>query len=122
MCWAEPTDQDMDLKVTISMIELSQILKAAVISSFQERHILTSIKILSTSPDTTNDPSSREKQKYFLCETAKEDDTLETTFNGEWPEIEEFSTYISMDPSCSQAIEHLHGLRKEGKYQDFIDY
>ena len=112
----------MDLKVTFSMIELSQILEAAGISCFKERHILTSIKSLSTSPDMTNEPSSWEKQNYFLCETAKEDDTLETTFDGEWPEIEEFSTYISMDPSCSQAIEHLHGLRKEGKYQDFIDY
>ena len=46
---------------------------------------------------------------------------METTFDGERPEIEEFSTYISIDPSCSQEIEHLeeenlHGLRKEGDY------
>ena len=48
-----------------------------------------------------------------------------TTFDGERPEIEEFSTYLTTYPSCTQEIEHLeeeemHGLRKKGDYQDFI--
>ena len=51
---------------------------------------------------------------------------METIFDGERPEIEEFSTYLSTDPSCTQAIEHLeeeemHDLRKEGDYQDSIE-
>ena len=46
---------------------------------------------------------------------------METTFDGERPKIEEFSTYISAYPLCSQVIEHseeedMHGLRKEGEY------
>ena len=63
--------QDMSSRVNISMIELSQILAVTRISSFKERHILTSIKSLSTSLDMTDEPNSREIQKDFLCETAK---------------------------------------------------
>ena len=51
---------------------------------------------------------------------------METIFDGERPEIEEFSTYLLTEPSCNQAFEHLeeeemHGLRKEGDYQDSIE-
>ena len=51
---------------------------------------------------------------------------METTFDGERPEIEEFSTYLSTDPSCTQAIEHLeeeemHSLRKQGDSQNSIE-
>ena len=83
MCEARPTDQDMHSKVTIGIIELSQILVVAGISSFQERHILTSIKILLTSTDMIGEPNSRELQKDFLCETTKEDDTLGIISEGE---------------------------------------
>ena len=50
---------------------------------------------------------------------------METTFDRERPEIEECSTYISIDPSCTQEIEnsnkeHLHDMRMEGQYQVYI--
>ena len=123
---AGPIDKDMDSKVTISMIEISQILVVVGIYCFQERHIFTSIKILSPSLDTTDIPSSRELQNDFLCETAKEDDTLWIISKGERPEIEYFSTYMTTTPSCAQKTaqpgeEDLYDIKKEGEYQDYIE-
>ena len=128
MCEAGPTNQDMDTEVTIILRKLSQILVAAgiSISSSQEEHILTEVKNLSTSPEIIEEPQSHEIQTDSPCQSFKETENLETIFDGERPEIEEFSTYLSTDPSCTQANEHLeeeemHGLRKEGDYQDSIE-
>ena len=73
------------------------------------------------------EPRSHELQTDSPCQYTKETRNLETTFDGERPEIEECSTYISMNPSCTQEIEHseekdMHGLRKEGDYQDYIEH
>ena len=82
---------------------------------------MTEVKNLSTSLEIIEEPQSHEIQIDSPFPSTKETRNMETTFDGERPEIEEFSTYISIDPSCSQEIEHseeenLHGLRKEGDY------
>jgi hypothetical protein len=100
----------MDSKVTISLGELSQILAAVGISSFQEEHILTIVKNLSTSPEILEEPKSHELQNYFPCQNEKESKQLWTTSGGEQslrPDIEEFSTSISTDPLCTLEINHL---------------
>ena len=77
----------MDSKVLISMRELSQLLKTAgiSISTSQEEKILIAVESLSSAPEMTNEPRSQELQKYVLCETAKEADTLGITSEGEQP-------------------------------------
>ena len=81
----------MDSKVLISMRELSQILATAGILIYQEENILTAVENLSTSPEITYKPKSQELQKYVLCETTKEADTLGITSEGEQPKIKYFS-------------------------------
>jgi hypothetical protein len=111
----------MDSKVTISLGELSQILATAEISSFQEEHILTIVKNLSTSLEILEESRSYELQNDFPFQTTKEDEKLWTTSGGEKslrPEIEEFSTSISADPLCTSEINHpeeedLHSMMKE---------
>ena len=93
--------------------------------SSQGERILTKVNNLSIPPEIIENPQSPELQTGSPFQSTKETRNLETTFDGERPEIEEWSTYISTDPSCTQAIEHLeeddlHGLRKEGEYQDYI--
>ena len=73
----------------------------------------------------TDEPKSQELQNYLLCETTKEDDILGITFEGEQPEIKEFSTCKLTDPSCAQTTtqleeEGLYDIVKEGEYQDYI--
>ena len=94
----------MNSKVTISLEELSQILAVAGISSFQEEHILTIVKNLSTSPEILEKSRSYELKNDFLCQNVKEAKKLWTTSNGEQslrPKIEEFSTSILADPLCT---------------------
>jgi hypothetical protein len=125
----------MDSKVTISLGELSQILAAARISSFQEEHILTIVMNLSTSSEMIKEPKSHELQNDFPCQNEKEAEKLWTTSSGERsliPEIEEFSTSISADPLCTSEINHpeeedLHSMMKESieitvdEHQDYIE-
>jgi hypothetical protein len=84
--------------------ELSQILAATEISSFQEEHILAAAKSVSTSSEILEESRSYELQNDFPFQTVKEDENLWTTSGGEQslrPEIEEFSTSISVDPLCT---------------------
>ena len=74
----------------------------------------------------TNEPKFQELQKDFLCKNAEEVDILGITSEGEQPEIEEFSIYMTMDPSCAQTTaqleeEGLYDIVKEGEYQDYIE-
>jgi hypothetical protein len=85
--------------------ELSQILAAAGISSFQEEHILVSTKSVSTSSEILEESRSYELQNDFPFQTVKEDGKLWTTSDGEKslrPKIEEFSTSISQIPYILQ--------------------
>jgi hypothetical protein len=94
----------MNSEETISLRELSQILAAARISSFQEEHILVAAKRVSTSPEILEESRSYELQNDFACQTVKEDKKLWTTSSGEQSlrlDIEEFSTSISIDPLCT---------------------
>ena len=111
----------MNSEATISLRELSQILAAVEISSFQEEHILAAAKNLSTSLEILEESRFYELQNDFPCQNAKEAKKLWTTSNGEQslrPKIEEFSTFISADPSCTSEINHreeedLHSMMKE---------
>ena len=69
-------------------MELSQILVAAWISSFQEEHILEAAKNLSTSPKILEESRSYELQNDFPWKNAKEAEKLWTTSNGEHDEGE----------------------------------
>jgi hypothetical protein len=125
----------MNSEATISLRELSQILAAAGISSFQEEHILAAAKSISTSPEILEESRSYELQNDFPCQNVKEDEKLWTTSSGEQslrPEIEEFSTSISTDPLCTSEINHpeeedLHSMMKESieitvdEHQDYIE-
>ena len=116
----------MDSKVSISMIELSQILAAAGKDSHQVKTILTTVEILSTSPEITEKPKSQELKKDVLYETTKEADTLGITFEGEQPKIKEFFTCRLIDPSYAQTTaqleeEDLYDIAKEGEFQDYIE-
>jgi hypothetical protein len=125
----------MNSEATISLRELSQILAIAGISSFQEEHILTIAKNLSTSPEILEESRSYELQNDFPFQNAKETEKLWTTSSGEKslrPEIEEFSTSISADPLCTSEINHLeeedlHSMMKESieiivdEHQDYIE-
>ena len=87
---------------------------------------MTTIESLSTSPKITDEPKSQELQKYVLCETAKEDDTLFITSEEEKPKIKEFSTCKLIDPSCAQTTAQLeegdlYDIVKEGEYQEYIE-
>jgi len=85
-------------------MELSQILVAAWISSFQEEHILEVAKTTSTSQEILVESRSYKLQNDFPCQTTKEDKKLWTTSSGEKslkPKIEEFSTSISANPLCT---------------------
>ena len=97
----------MDSKVLISMRELSQILVTAGISISQEENILTAFESLSTTPEITDEPKSQELQKYVLCETKKEADTLGISSEGEQHKIKESSTSKLIDPSCAQTTTQL---------------
>jgi hypothetical protein len=115
--------------------ELSQILEAVGISSFQEEHILAATKNLSTSPEILEESRSYELQNDFPCQNAKEAEKLWTTSNREQslrPKIEELSTSILADPSCTSEINHreeedLHSMIKESieiivdEHQDYIE-
>ena len=65
-------------------------------------------------------------QKYVLCETTKEVDTLGNTFEGNQPKIKEFFTCKLIDPSYAQTPaqleeEDLYDIVKEDEYQDYIE-
>ena len=77
---------------------------------------MTAVESLSTSPKIIDEPKSQELQKYVLCETAKEVDTLGIAFKGEQLEIKEFSTCKLIDPSCAQTIAQL----EEGDLYDIV--
>jgi hypothetical protein len=125
----------MNSKVTIILEELSQILAIARICSSQEENILTIAKNLSTSPKILEESRSYELQNDFPCQNAKEVEKLWTTSSGEKslrPEIEDFSTSISVDPLCTSKINHtkekdLHSMMKESieitvdEHQDYIE-
>ena len=116
----------MDSEVTISLRELSQILVAVGNDSHQEKTIFTAAESLSTSPKITDEPKSQEQQKYVLCETAKEADTLVITSEGEQPKIKEFFTCKLTDPSYAQTTsqleeEDLYDIAKEHEYQEYIE-
>jgi hypothetical protein len=81
----DPSNDKMNSKVTISLEELSQILVAAGISSFQEEHILIIVKNLSTSSEMIKEPKSHELQKYSLCQNTEGDENFETTSDEERP-------------------------------------
>jgi len=131
----DPSTNKMNSMVTISLEELSQILAMTRISYFQEEHILTIVNNLSTSPEILEESRSYELQNDFPCQTMKEDEKLWTTSNGEQslrPEIEEFSTSISVDPLCTSEINHreeedMYGMMKEriktiiDEHQDCIE-
>ena len=68
---------------------------------------MIAVESLSTSPEITDEPKSQELQKYVLCETAKEADTLGITSEGEKPKIKEFSTCKLIYPSCAQTTTQL---------------
>ena len=76
--------------MTISLRKLSQILAAAgtSISSSQEEHILTEVNNLSTSPEIIEEPQSHEIQTDSPFQRTKETRNMDTTFDGERPEIE----------------------------------
>jgi hypothetical protein len=92
-------------------------------------------KSVSTSPEILEESRSYELQNDFPCQTMKEDEKLWTTYGGEKslrPEIEEFSTSISADPSCTSKInnleeEDLHSMMKESieitvdEHRDYIE-
>ena len=64
---------------------------------------------LSTSLEILEGPKFPELQKDFPCQSTKEAEKLGTTSDGEQSlrcEIEEFSTCISTDPSCTKEINH----------------
>jgi hypothetical protein len=129
------SNDKMNSKETISPRELSQILAAVGVCSFQEEHILTIAKNLSTSPKILEESRSYELKNYFPFQNAKEDEKLWTTSNGEQslrPNIEEFSTSTSADPLCTSEINHqeeddLHSMMKESieiivdEHQDYIE-
>jgi hypothetical protein len=111
----------MNSEETISLRELSQILVAVGISSFQEERILTIANNLSTSPKILEESRSYELKNDFPCQNAKEAKKLWTTSSGEKslrPKIEEFSTSILAYPLCTSEIKHpeekdLHNMMKE---------
>ena len=74
----------------------------------------------------TNGPKSQELQKYVLCKTAKEANTLGIASKGDQPKIKEFSTCKLIDPSCAQTTtqpeeEGLYDIAKESEYQEYIE-
>jgi hypothetical protein len=129
------SNDKMNLKMIVSLEELSQILAIAEISYFQEEHILAATKSVSTSPEILEESRSYDLQNDLPCQTMKEVENLWTTSGGEQslrPEIEEFSTSISTDPLCTSEINHpkeedLHSTMKESieiivdKHQDYTE-
>ena len=112
----------MDLEVTINLGQLSQILAAVGSYCYQVEHILISVKILSVSLDTTNEPKSQEPQKYIPYQIVQEIDNLGNTTDGEQSEIEEFSICLTTDPTCIKEINNqgdrgLCKMMKGGEYQ-----
>jgi hypothetical protein len=115
------SNEKMNSKVTISLEELSQILATIGISSFQEEHILTIVKNLSTYQEILEESRSYELQNDCPSQNAKESEQLWIASSGEKslrPNIEEFSTSISTDPLCTSKINHpkeedLHSMMKE---------
>ena len=87
-----PTNS-MDSKVLISIRELSQILAVfgILIYSSQWEHILTEVNNLSTSLEIIEEPQSHEIKIDSPFPSTKETGNMETTFDGERPEIEELS-------------------------------
>ena len=87
---------------------------------------MIAVDSLSVAPEMKNEPKSQELQKYVLCKTAKEADTLGITFEREQLEIKEFATCNLIDPSCAQTTAQLkegdlYDIVKEGEYQDYIE-
>ena len=120
-----PTN-DMDSKVLISMRELYLILATARNDSHQVKTILTTVKILSTSPKITDEPKSQEFTKGFYLQDYREDDILGITSEGEKPKIKEFFTCMLTDPSYAQKTAQLeegdlYDIENEGEYQDYIE-
>ena len=106
----------------IKILELSEILAAARISSSQKEQILTTVKNLSISPPPYNVKAPFDPPFQYI-EEAKESCT---TFDGEQPlepEIKEFQTWPLAYSLCiwevnHLAIEDLHGTKKEEKQSD----
>ena len=126
MQYRNKTFDKMDSEVTINLGKLSQILAVVGSSSHRVGNILIEVKILSTSPDTTNEPKSQEPQKYIPCQIVEEIDNLGTTSDGDKCEIKEFSTCLTIDMTCIKEINNprnkgLHNLKKGGDYQDYIE-
>jgi hypothetical protein len=104
----------MDLKMTMSLKDLSKILAAAgiLISTSQEEKILTAVESLSAPPDP------QEASYDFLCQTMQEEkDFLEEEKPFE-PEIKEFLSCLSSDLQRTQEIhypikEDLYGKAKK---------
>jgi hypothetical protein len=96
---------------------------------------LTIVSNLSSSPEILEESRSYELQNDFPFKNAKETKKLWTTPSREQslrPEIEEFSTSISIDPLCTSEIKHpeekdLHNMMKESieitvdEHQDYIE-
>ena len=116
----------MDSEVTIDLGRLSQILVAVGSPSYQVEHILTTVKSLSTSLETTNEPKSQVPQKDLPYQIAEEIDNLGTTSDGEQSEIEKFSTCLTTNTTCIREINNtrdggLHNMMKGGEYQYYIE-
>jgi hypothetical protein len=61
------SNEKMNSKETISLRELSQILAAPGISSFQEEHVLVASKTISTSQEILKESRSYKLQNDFPC-------------------------------------------------------
>ena len=107
----KPTE--MDSRIITSLEELSQILGLAGISSSQEEHILTIVRILSTSPKDTEElksyePCLQEDQETSIdhCfQSTKEAEDSWMVSVGEKPlelEIEELLICLYLYISCNQ--------------------
>jgi hypothetical protein len=110
----------MNSKTVIILEELAQILAVVGISHSHQEYILAPAKKLSTSPQILEGPKFPELQKDFPCQSTKEAKKLGKISNGEKslrPKIEEFSTCISTDPSCTKETNH---LKEEDMYKDYI--
>ena len=87
---------------------------------------MIAVESLSTSPGIEDKTQSQELQKDFPCKTAEEVDILGITSEGEQLEIEEFSIFMTTNPSCDQTTaqleeEGLYDIMKGGEYQDYIE-
>ena len=65
------------------MRKVSQILAVAGNDSHQVKHVLTSVKSLSTSPEMEDKPQSQGLQKDYPYQTVEKNEQLGTTSDGE---------------------------------------